>query len=47
MNELTSHFEVVCKLARLYPDDKVNNYIDTGNILETVLREFLATKVHP
>ena len=45
LSEFSSPFKVACELAGLYPGDKANKYIDAGNILEPVLREYLGTRV--
>lgn len=42
MSEFASPFKVACEMAGLYPGDKANKYIDAGNILEPVLRSYLA-----
>lgn len=42
MSEFSSPFKVACEMAGLYPGDKANKYIDAGNILEPVLRKYLA-----
>ncbi len=44
MSDFASPFKVACELAGLYPGDKANKYIDAGNILEPVLREYLGTR---
>ena len=44
MSEFSSPFKVACELAGLYPGDKANKYIDAGNILEPVLRDYLAAR---
>lgn len=44
MSEFSSPFKVACELAGLYPGDKANKYIDAGNILEPVLRDYLASR---
>ncbi len=44
MSEFSSPFKVACELAGLYPGDRANKYIDAGNILEPVLREYLGTR---
>lgn len=46
MSEFASPFKVACELAGLYPGDKANKYIDAGNILEPVLREYLGTRAN-
>ena len=46
MSEFATPFKVACELAGLYPGDKANKYIDAGNILEPVLREYLGTSVN-
>ena len=45
LSEFSSPFKVACELAGLYPGDKANKYIDAGNILEPILREYLGTRV--
>ena len=40
-SEFSSPFKVACELAGLYPGDKANKYIDAGNVLEPVLRDYL------
>ena len=42
-SEFSSPFKVACELAGLYPGDKPTKYIDAGNILEPVLRDYLGT----
>lgn len=42
LSEYSSPFKIACELAGLYPGDKPNKYIDAGNILEPVLRNYLA-----
>jgi hypothetical protein len=42
MSEFSTPFKIACELARIYPGDKPNKYIDAGNILEPVLRDYLA-----
>jgi len=41
MSDLVSPFKVACELAGLYPGDKANKYIDAGNILEPVIRNYV------
>lgn len=41
-------FKVACEIAGIYPGDKANKYIDAGNILEPVIRNYIgmsATKM--
>ena len=40
-SEHTTPFKVACELAGLYPGDRPNKYIDAGNTLEPVLRNYL------
>lgn len=42
LSEFSSPFKVACEMAGLYPGDKANKYIDAGNILEPVLRAYIA-----
>lgn len=47
-SEFATEFKIACEIAGLYPGDKANKYIDAGNILEPVLRNYLgvsATKM--
>lgn len=47
-SEFATEFKIACELAGIYPGDKANKYIDAGNILEPVLRNYLgqsATKM--
>lgn len=47
-SEFATPFKIACELAGIYPGDKANKYIDAGNILEPVLRNYLgqsATKM--
>ena len=44
LSEFATPFKVACELAGLYPGDKANKYIDAGNILEPVLRDYLAAR---
>ncbi len=41
MSDFSTPFKVACELARIYPGDPPNKYIDAGNILEPVLRDYL------
>jgi len=41
LSEFSTPFKVACELARIYPGDPPNKYIDAGNILEPVLRDYL------
>ena len=40
INSKVSPFKIACELAGLYPGDKRNKYIDAGNVLEPVLRNY-------
>ncbi len=40
-SKFSTPFKVACELARIYPGDKPNKYIDAGNALEPVLRDYL------
>lgn len=40
-SDFATPFKIACELAGLYPGDKANKYIDAGNILEPVLRNYL------
>ena len=42
MSEHATPFKVACELAGLYPGDKANKYIDAGNILEPVIRDYVS-----
>ncbi len=42
MSDFSSPFKIACEMAGLYPGDKANKYIDAGNILEPVLRDYIA-----
>ncbi len=42
MSEFASPFKIACEMAGLYPGDRANKYIDAGNILEPVLRDYIA-----
>ncbi len=42
LSEHASPFKVACEMAGLYPGDKANKYIDAGNILEPVIRDYVA-----
>jgi hypothetical protein len=41
MSPYSTPFKVACELAGLYPGDKANKYIDAGNILEPVIRDYI------
>ncbi len=41
LSDLSSPFKVALELAGIYPGDKANKYIDAGNILEPVIREYV------
>ncbi|MDR0887675.1 MAG: YqaJ viral recombinase family protein [Candidatus Methanoplasma sp.] len=41
LSEYSTPFKVACEIAGLYPGDKANKYIDAGNILEPVLRNYM------
>lgn len=40
-SEFSTPFKVACEIGGLYPGDKANKYIDAGNFLEPVLRDYL------
>lgn len=40
-SEFATEFKIACEIAGIYPGDKANKYIDAGNILEPVLRNYL------
>ncbi len=42
MSPFSTPFKVACEMAGLYPGDKANKYIDAGNILEPVIRNYIA-----
>ena len=42
MSDFATPFKVACEMAGLYPGDKPNKYIEAGNILEPVIREYVA-----
>ena len=47
-SEFATPFKVACEIAGIYPGDKPNKYIDAGNILEPVIRNYIgqsATKM--
>ena len=47
-SEFATPFKVACEIAGIYPGDKANKYIDAGNILEPVIRNYVgqsATKM--
>ena len=47
-SEFATPFKVACEIAGIYPGDKANKYIDAGNILEPVIRNYIgksATKM--
>ena len=47
-SEFATEFKIACEIAGIYPGDKSNKYIEAGNILEPVLRNYLgqsATKM--
>jgi hypothetical protein len=45
LSDFSTPFKVACELARIYPGDPPNKYIDAGNILEPVLRDYLGHNV--
>ncbi len=45
LSEYSTPFKVACELAGLYPGDGPNKYIDAGNILEPVLRDYIGNNV--
>lgn len=45
VSEFSTPFKIACELARIYPGDPPNKYIDAGNILEPVLRDYLGRSV--
>jgi hypothetical protein len=45
MSDFSSPFKVACEIAGLYPGDKPNKYIEAGNVLEPVLRNYLSKNV--
>lgn len=38
-------FKCACEMAGIYPGDKRNKYMDAGNILEPVIREYVASNL--
>ena len=40
-SEFATPFKVACEIAGIYPGDKANKYIDAGNILEPVIRNYV------
>lgn len=42
LSEHSSPFKIACEMAGLYPGDKANKYIDAGNILEPVIRDYIS-----
>lgn len=42
MSDYSSPFKVACEIAGLYPGDKPNKYIEAGNVLEPVIRAYVA-----
>ncbi len=42
MSDFATPFKVACEMAGLYPGDKPNKYIEAGNILEPVIRGYVA-----
>lgn len=45
VSDFSTEFKVACELARIYPGDPPNKYIDAGNILEPVLRDYIGRSV--
>jgi len=41
-SEFATPFKVALEIAAIYPGDKANRYIDAGNYLEPVLRDYLS-----
>lgn len=41
LSDLSSPFKVALELAGIYPGDKANKYINAGNILEPVIRNYV------
>ncbi len=41
-SEFATPFKVALEIAAIYPGDKANRYIDAGNYLEPVLRDYIA-----
>ena len=40
-SKFATPFKVACEIAGIYPGDKANKYIDAGNILEPVIRNYV------
>ena len=40
-SDFATPFKVACEIAGIYPGDKPNKYIDAGNILEPVIRNYI------
>ncbi|NLL94705.1 MAG: recombinase [Thermoplasmatales archaeon] len=38
-------FKCACEMAGIYPGDRMNKYMEAGNILEPVIREYVASNV--
>ena len=45
-SDFSSPFKVACELAGLYPGDKPNKYIEAGNIVEPILRNYLSSDAY-
>lgn len=45
VGEFSTPFKVACEMAGLYPGDRTNKYMEAGNIIEPVLREYVAENI--
>ena len=44
-SEFATPFKAACEIGGLYPGDKANKYIDAGNIIEPILREYSRQRI--
>ncbi|MBQ3685022.1 MAG: ATP-binding protein [Candidatus Methanomethylophilaceae archaeon] len=44
-SDFSSPFKIACEIAGLYPGDKPNKYLEAGNVIEPILRNYLAKNV--
>lgn len=42
LSEFSTPFKAACELAGLYPGDKTNKYLEAGNVIEPILRDYAA-----
>lgn len=45
VSKYSTPFKVACEMAGIYPGDKTNKYMEAGNVLEPVIRDYVISKL--